>query len=140
MIIFIKMVISQADLIATLNLFTARHPDLLVLGFFGSYAKGTAKAQSDVDICLAEMHKLSSEKKITLITELSILLKKEVDLIDLQAATGVILKEALHTAVWIKKDSSTFAQILKRMLYDQADFQPYYDRILKAKRERFLKK
>lgn len=111
-----------------------------LVGVFGSYAKNKAKPDSDIDICVATDQPLTAEEKIKVSTELSLLLKKEVDLLDLYTSQGVILKEALHSAAWIKKDSTCFAQVLKRMLFDQADFQPYYQRMLDKKRERFLKK
>nr|BFD62724.1 hypothetical protein BdHM001_14050 [Bdellovibrio sp. HM001] len=128
-----------ADLETALQTFLKKHPNVSVLGYFGSYAKGHPRPDSDVDICLAEDRPINAEKKIEYINELTLLLRKEVDLLDLNTANGVILKESLHTAKWVHKETVVFAQIMKRMLFDQADFQPYYQRILKAKRERFLK-
>ncbi|UXR63789.1 nucleotidyltransferase domain-containing protein [Bdellovibrio bacteriovorus] len=128
-----------ANLEAVLQSFLRNTPEVTVLGYFGSYAKGTAKTTSDIDICIAEERPLSTEKKIQYINELTLLLKKEIDLVDLHAVNGVILKEALHTSKWVRKEPTSYAQILKRMLFDQADFQPYYQRMLKAKRDRFLK-
>lgn len=133
------MVISPSELEKALLTFQQKHPEVVVIGYFGSYAKGTARPDSDIDVCVSAQRALPSEIKIQYLNELTLLLKKEVDLLDLQSANGVILKEALHTAKWISKDPLVFAQILKKMLFDQADFQPYYQRILKAKRERFLK-
>lgn len=133
------MVISVSDLEQSLQTFLQKHPEILLLGYFGSYAKGTARPDSDIDICIATHRNLPAEVKIQYLNELTLLLRKEIDLLDLHSATGVILKEALHTAKWMQKDPLIFAQILKRMLFDQADFQPYYQRMLKGKRERFLK-
>lgn len=133
------MPLSTEDLVFALNTFYQKHPEIKVLGYFGSYAKNTARSQSDVDICLAAEYPLSSEKKIDYANELTLLLTKEVDLLDLKSANGIILKEALVHGKWIVKDTNTFAQVLTKMLFDQADFQPHYQRMLKAKRERFLK-
>lgn len=135
----VSMPISIADLELALNTFHKKHPTIKVLGYFGSYAKNSAKPQSDVDICIAEERPLSSEVKIAYANELTLLLNKEVDLLDLKASTGTILKEALVHGKWIAKETTTYGQILSKMLFDQADFQPYYQRMLKAKRERFLK-
>lgn len=122
-----------------LSSFAQKHPAIKCLGIYGSYAKGTARENSDVDVCLAAERPISTECKIQYINELTLLLKKEVDLLDLQAASGVILKEALHSARWTFREPSVYAQLLKKMMFDQADFQPYYQRILKIKRERFFK-
>lgn len=123
-----------------LEQFCLSHSDIRVLGVFGSYAKQTFTDTSDIDICIAKERPLSLEEKINLSTELSLLLKKEIDLLDLTAAHGVILEEALHSAIWIQREPLVFARILKKMLFDKADFQPYYQRMIDKKRERFLKK
>ncbi|WP_347359207.1 nucleotidyltransferase domain-containing protein [Bdellovibrio sp.] len=133
------MPLQTGDLETALQTFLQKHPSVAVLGYFGSYAKGHPRSDSDVDICLAEDRPLSTEKKIQYINELTLLLRKEIDLLDLHTVNGVILKESLHTAKWVHKETAVYAQIMKRMLFDQADFQPYYQRMLKAKRERFLK-
>lgn len=123
-----------------LESYFTRQPDYLVVGIYGSYAKNKTRPDSDIDICVARKTPLTTEEKITLSTELSLLLKKEIDLLDLNSAHGVILTEALHDSIWIRKDVSQFAFLLKKMLLNQADFQPYYERMLEKKRERFLKK
>lgn len=134
-----EMPLQTTDLEKALQTFQQKHLAVGVIGYFGSYAKNTARPDSDVDICIATDRPLAAETKLQYLSELTLLLTKEVDLLDLHSANGVILKEALHTAKWIRKDPATFAQILKRMLFEQADFQPYYQRMLKGKRERFLK-
>lgn len=132
--------LSVDDIILKISEYFSSKENFKVVGIFGSYAKNKANPGSDIDICTAAASPLTSEEKIKTSTDLSLLLKKEVDLLDLNATQGVILKETLHSAIWIRKDSAYFAQVLKRMLFDQADFQPYYQRMLQKKRERFLKK
>lgn len=132
--------LSVDDIILKLSDYFSSKEHYKLVGFFGSYARNKANSNSDIDICIAAARPLTSEEIIETSTDLSLLLKKEIDLLDLNASQGAILKEALQSTIWIRKDSSYFAQVLKRMLFDQADFQPYYQRMLQKKRERFLKK
>ena len=123
-----------------LQQFSQEHSDIGIIGIFGSYAKNTYNDRSDIDVCVAKKRPLSMEEKIELATKLSLLLKKEVDVLDLHRAHGLILEEALHSSIWLAREPEVFAQILKRMLFDKADFEPYRQRIMDKKRERFLKK
>lgn len=123
-----------------LQQFFASKPEVKVVGVYGSYAKGLARADSDIDICIASDRSIDIEIKVALSTELSLLLGKEIDLVDLNSIHGVILKETLKNSIWIIRDTNTSARILKKMLLDEADFEPYRKRILDARRERFLKK
>ena len=108
-------------------------------GIFGSFAKGRVRGPSDVDVCVAGRKILSSRRKMDLANELAVLVKREVDLVDLCAVSGTILKEALGGARWVKRcDPVLFASIIKRQLFDDADFAPLYNRMLKTRRERFL--
>ena len=132
--------LSLTDISLKLSDYFSSDEKYKLIGIFGSYAKNKTTKNSDIDICVAKDKPLTSEEKIKVSTELSLLLKKEIDLLDLNVAQGLILKEALSSAIWVHKDSVCFAKILKRMLFDQADFQPYYQRMLDKKRERFLKK
>jgi predicted nucleotidyltransferase len=115
-------------------------PEIKIIGIHGSYAKGLARPDSDIDLCIGSQRPLDVEFRLKISTDLSLILGKEIDLVDLQSIHGVILKETIQNSVWVSRDAETFAGILKRMLLDEADFEPYRKRILDARRERFLKK
>ena len=113
--------------------------DILFCSVFGSYAKSKQRADSDIDLAIAGRQKLTFEEKFNISQKLSDRLKKQIDLVDLQAVAGVILQQALSKGkIIFVKDRNLYAELIKKMLYNQADMMPYYNRILKERRERFL--
>ena len=104
----------------------AQHEDIQLAFVFGSAARGTLRPDSDVDVAVLAGGQLSTEARLTLMAELSLALKREVDLVDLHNAWGLILRQVLTTG--------TLA--LKRMLFDQADMEPLRQRIIEKSLER----
>lgn len=126
-------------LAATVNLVLKGFPSISFAGIFGSAAKGRLTDHSDVDIAVAALLPLSLERRADLLTALSRALDREIDVIDLQAVTGLILQQALCTGKIIKKtDTRVYAGLLKRMLFNQADMMPYYRRILEHRNRAWL--
>ena len=116
-----------------------RHPDIKLCMVFGSVATGRASAGSDLDIAVAAGKPLSSEKYLELIEEFAAVSNRQIDLVDLMAVMGPILKQALSTGVIVQNlDKSLYANLISRMLFNQADMMPYYDRILRERRRRFI--
>jgi predicted nucleotidyltransferase len=106
---------------------------------FGSVPSGKASPESDLDIAVAGKHSLSEEKYLELIAALSGSTHREIDLIDLNAVNGPILKKALSTGVVIlNRDKNLYARLISRMLFDEADMMPYFHRTLEERRKRFL--
>ena len=114
-------------------------PELGLAIIYGSFATGNEKATSDIDIAIAANSKISIEELVKVQTQLSNATSREIDLIDLNAATGTVFKEALTKGVTILKlDDELYAKILSRMLFQQADFEPLRNRILEARRKKVL--
>jgi predicted nucleotidyltransferase len=115
------------------------HPEIRLCVLFGSQACGSSKSGSDVDIAVAGTQVLSPEARLEIIEAFSSTLKREVDVVDLQADAGPILKNALSKGVVIQNaDKLLYAKIISRMLFLEADVMPYHHRILSERRERFL--
>ncbi len=115
------------------------HPDIKLCLFFGSVATGKALADSDLDIAVAAGKPLSNEQYLELIEEIAAASNRTIDLVDLMTATGPILKQALSTGVTVQNlDKSLYANLISRMLFNQADMMPYYNRILRERRRRFI--
>jgi uncharacterized protein len=57
------------------------NPDFIVL--FGSFAKGTAREDSDVDLAYFSDKQLSSYERFYLANELALICEREVDLVDI---------------------------------------------------------
>ncbi len=114
-------------------------PDIRFCGIFGSVASGEANQESDLDVAIAADRPLDARRLLELSEALSLAANREVDLVDLMAASGPILKHALSRSVILKnEDKSLYARLIFRMLLDQADMIPYHDRILRERRTRFL--
>ena len=114
-------------------------PQVFFATLFGSAAKGRMTEQSDVDIAVASRERLSVETRGRLAVALSCALDREVDLIDLQAVSGLILEQALCTGKIVKNaDHDLYAGLLKRLWYNQADMMPYCRRILEHRSRRWL--
>jgi len=114
-------------------------PELKLAILFGSFAAGKQTAQSDVDIAVAAETKLSPEKKLKIIEAVAQIVTRPVDLIDLQLKHEPVLTQAITKG---KKlfcyDTALYAELIKTVVFDAADFLPLRARILKERRERWL--
>jgi|GEM_PF-2299057 len=72
------------------NFFDSK-PEIILVIIYGSYARGTESEASDVDIAIAMSEVMNLDARLTLQLELSILLKKEVDLVDI--ASHILAEE-----------------------------------------------
>ena len=75
----------------------APHEEIQLAFVFGSAANGTLRPDSDVDVAVLAGEQLSTELRLALMAELSLALKREVDLVDLYGAWGLILRQVLTT-------------------------------------------
>ena len=117
----------------------SQHPNIKLCILFGSAASGRESASSDLDIAVAGSQPLSGDEYLELMEAFSSATHREIDLLDLATATGVILKQALSKGVVLQNlDKKLYARHISRMLFNQADMMPYHDRILRERRERFL--
>ncbi len=115
------------------------YPDIKFCTLFGSAAADRLTASSDVDVAVTAGTSLSIEVRTSLATDLSRELKREVDLIDLSSASGLILEEALCKAkILLNKEPEIYAELLKRLWFYNADMQPYVRRILEQRIEKWL--
>ena len=106
---------------------------------FGSTASDKSTPQSDLDIAVAGDRPLSGEKLLELVEAFTEATNREIDLIDLATATGLILKRALSTGVVVQNlDKTLYAKLISRMLFNEADMMPYFHRTLQERRKRFI--
>jgi uncharacterized protein len=116
-----------------------QHEDIQLCIVFGSTAVGRASADSDLDIAVAGEQPLTDDRFLELAAEFSAATNREIDLVDLMVVTGPILKQALSKGMIIQnRRKILYAGLISRMLFNQADMMPYYNRILRERRKRFL--
>jgi predicted nucleotidyltransferase len=115
------------------------HPYICLCILFGSTVSGKSNSGSDLDIAVASEQPLSAETRLALVEAFSSAVGREVDLVDLAADSGHILRQALSKGIVIKNtDRPLYARLISRMLFAEADMMPYHDRILRERRARFL--
>jgi predicted nucleotidyltransferase len=114
-------------------------PKIQFAAIFGSYAKNCNRTDSDLDIAIAAESPMNYKDIMHIKTELTAFLDKEIDLIDLNTVNGLILKEALcNCDIIVKKNTSLYANLIRKLIYDQTDMMPYYNRILKKRRKDYF--
>lgn len=118
----------------------SRQGDIRLAILFGSLAAGDATPQSDLDLAVLMGVPLSTETKMTLIGELSQAIGRPVDLIDLRVAGEPLLGQILKHGVRLFGSNSDYAELLKRHLFEEADFMPYRRRILADRRQAWIGK
>ncbi len=106
---------------------------------YGSYAKGLENERSDVDIAVAGYAEYPSSVLVELNLNISKLLNRETDIVDLNSISGTILTQILTSGIILKKeDTSLYAELIKKMLYFEEDMAPGIRYILDYRREKFL--
>ncbi len=117
----------------------ARHPSIAVAILFGSLATGPVRDDSDLDLAVASTSPLSSQTRLQLIEALAVGLGRPVDLIDLAQTHGPLLQQILTKGrLIICTNRTRYADLLLRVVYEEADVMPYYRRILAERRRAWI--
>lgn len=123
------------DLIAAIR----TGPAVRAAWVFGSVAAGTAHAGSDVDVTVLAEQPLTAGETRALIEALAQTTGRPVDVVDLQASQGAIVKQVFGKGRRLFCDDPTLvAERLKRFWFDQADWEPYRQRIQRGLLERWI--
>jgi len=119
--------------------FFERDPDLRLALLFGSFATGKVHASSDIDIAVAYPQCLSLDERISKAQALSAEINKEIDLVDLRTAHGILLQQILaHRRTLVNRDPELYGMIIARRINEEEDLMPLYEQGLQARRDRFL--
>ncbi|MCA1925300.1 MAG: nucleotidyltransferase domain-containing protein [Thiobacillus sp.] len=115
-----------------------QHGGIRLAILFGSLAAGRATPESDLDLAVLMEAPLSAETRMALIGELSQAIGRPVDLIDLRATGESVLGQILKRGVRLFGSDGDYAQLIKRHLFEEADFMPYRRRILTERRQAWI--
>ena len=117
----------------------AGHPSVTLAILFGSLAVGAARFDSDLDLAVAGTAPIDRQARIHLVEDLASAFGRPVDLIDLNRLHGPLLHRVLTKGRLILcKDRTQYAELIQRMLAEEADVMPYYRRILAARRNAWI--
>lgn len=118
----------------------ARHPDIRLAVLFGSLATGEERPESDLDLAIDAGKPLGVEARITLIDELAEATGRPVDLVDLSSIGEPLLGQVVVHGKRLMGDDVAYAGLIRRHLFEEADFMPYYRRVLAERRQAWIAK
>ena len=103
--------LNKAQLIQEIN--TKLDPEFIIL--FGSFAKGTARDDSDLDLAYFSSTTLSSYDRFLLADDLATIAGREIDLIDLKQADTVLTIQIFSEGlpIYIKNDNEYTRQKMR---------------------------
>lgn len=134
------MTVQTRKILDEIKDYFAEQPDIRLGIVFGSFASGLVNRDSDLDIAVLGDRPLSAERCMTLIEALARLTGRAVDLVDLRTAGVAIARSAvIGGRVVFSRDAAAYPAQVSRMLLDSADFLPYRERMLRARRESWIR-
>ena len=104
-------------------------PDLIALYRFGSYAKGGIHQDSDVDLAVLTGDPLPAVRRFELAQELATHLHRDVDLVDLCAASTVMRMQVISTGECLDSPNGTARREFEMYVYSD------YARLNEERRE-----
>ena len=105
---------------------------------FGSLASGRATRESDADLAVLADTPLDADFKLALIGELAGAIGRPIDLVDLRTAGEPLLGQILKRGIRLFGSDADYAEIIKRHVFEEADFMPYRRRILAERRRTWI--
>jgi predicted nucleotidyltransferase len=114
------------------------HPDIRLAILFGSLAKGEGRMDSDLDLAIDAGHRLTVDEKMALISALAERTGRPVDLVDLHVVGEPLLGQILRHGKRVMGSDTHYANLIRKHLFDQADYLPYRNRILAERRQAWI--
>ena len=103
---------------------------------YGSIVEERLNQHSDIDIAVGGS--ISPEDLLTMKRDLSVLSGREIDIMDLRKAEGIILHRIMTKGLRIKDDTELFVHYLKKALYYIEDFYPLQKMVQNAQIRSFI--
>jgi predicted nucleotidyltransferase len=133
------MTVKDGDLLHQISQIVDRFPSVELALVYGSLAKGGFHESSDIDLAVAKDGVMGVEEKVDLINAVSRETGREVDLLDLNEATGTVFKQAIESGLVIKgANPRLLARILSRLAFEEADFQKLRSKLMRERRRRIF--
>lgn|SRR5680860_16280 len=117
---------------------TRAQPDIRLVILFGSLAADKARAESDLDLAVDAGRRLAANEKMALISELAANIGRPIDLVDIYDAGEPLLGQILKYGKRIFGSDTHYGNLIRRHVFDQADFLPYRNRILAERRQAWI--
>jgi len=115
-------------------------PDIRLAYVFGSTARDAVQRASDLDVAVLADGPLDAARRTELIGRLADCIGRPVDLVDLHTAGVVILRTVLREGRrLVCRDPRAHEQLVNRLLTDTEDFLPYRERMLRERRQAWMR-
>jgi len=101
-------------------------------------ARGDARVDSDVDLAIAMDHVFSADEKLQMVQDLACITGRAVDLVDLKVVGEPLLGQIIQYGKQLVGDEAMYGELLRRHVFEQADFMPCRQRILDARRSAWI--
>jgi predicted nucleotidyltransferase len=115
-------------------------PGIRLANLFGSLAAGRERADSDLDLAVDAGYRLTAGEKLALMNELTERTGRPVDLVDFHAVGEPLLGQILRHGKRLLGGGACYVSLIRRHLFDQADYLPYRTRILSERRRAWIGK
>lgn len=122
----------------TLKQYLQQHPKVKQAILFGSLARGEARSDSDVDLAIGMDDVFSADEKLRMVEDLARVTGRAVDLVDLKVVGEPLLGQIVQYGKQLVGDEAMYGELLRRHVFEQADFMPYRQRILDARRSAWI--
>jgi predicted nucleotidyltransferase len=94
------------DQVTKITNFAKAHPEISAVYVFGSYAAGHPRSKSDIDLGILFIKDVDGFTRVNRETEISNLLNKDVDLIDMRKSSPLLRHQIYKYGVMIYHDGS----------------------------------
>lgn len=129
---------NSGEIIQDLTQFLDNDEKIIQAILFGSYAKGTQTANSDIDLAIQLTGPLSSQQKMDYLEKIQEQTGVVVDLVDLFSAGQPLLSQIVKYGRRLKGSSTEYAELIVKHVNTSQDFLPAVRFIMKERRERLL--
>lgn len=127
----------RSALIRSLEEYFSLQDDVSLAILYGSFASGTQGTHSDVDVAVHTAQPATLDRLLDIRTDVSSLCHREVDLLDLRGADGVILCQVIPKGIKLKNDPESYATYNIKAINFAEDFLPALRMMQDARIRRF---
>src|SRR6266581_1453291 len=115
------------------------HSEIRLSILFGSLVSDRGTVESDLDLAIDAGRPLGLPLKMNLISELAERIGRPVDLVDLRIAGEPLLGQILRYGKKILGDNTHYADLIRKHVFDEADFLRYRNDMIAQRRRAWIR-
>jgi len=126
------------EIIDNLKEYFSKREDIEGVMLYGSIIGGVFTDNSDIDLAVDLGRPMGLDEQLDLVSDVNVFTKRDVDLVDLHTARGLIHYNIMTKGLKLKGSDSFWFINMKEALYFQADLLPQLNRMSEIRIERML--